>query len=225
MTMETISRNSLCPCGSGEKYKKCCLFSDSSHIVPEDTVYSIDMKGLEEIFIPDDRDEAFLCQEILTHTFVDEEEPWFAVETLHILLKKYPYISDLWALLIIGYKNLGCNCRARVLLKKNLIKFPKNRTIEFLGYLEKISPSPKKLSFELETLTQIFLWGEIRIIKAFEQGNSTLAWELFEEMITNAALLKEHEHWVLTEVFFLIAMEMGIDYCNERLKSLTNSIN
>ncbi len=222
--METISRNSLCPCGSGKKYKKCCLFYDSSHIVPENTVYSIDMKGLEEIFIPDDRDEAFLCQEILTHDFIEKEEPWLAVETLHILLKKYPHISDLWALLIIGYRNLGLNRRARILLRKNLVKFPKNRTIELLGYLENIRPSPKKLSFELETLTQIFLWGEIRIIKAFDQGNSKLAWELFEEMMTNAALLKESEHWVLAEVFFFIAMEMGIDYCDERLKGFSNSI-
>jgi SEC-C motif-containing protein len=31
-TMEKFSRNDLCPCGSGKKYKKCCLNKDSSEL-------------------------------------------------------------------------------------------------------------------------------------------------------------------------------------------------
>src|SRR5215510_13414185 len=30
LTMEKLSRNDPCPCGSGKKYKRCCLNKDSS---------------------------------------------------------------------------------------------------------------------------------------------------------------------------------------------------
>ncbi|EMS77447.1 SEC-C metal-binding domain-containing protein [Desulfotignum phosphitoxidans] len=46
--MTKIGRNQPCPCGSGEKYKKCCLNKPKSDSLPEKKRDELDvLKGLE----------------------------------------------------------------------------------------------------------------------------------------------------------------------------------
>ncbi len=46
--MSSISRNSPCPCGSGKKYKNCCLNGNNNKINP-DRFYKYEYKGEEKI--------------------------------------------------------------------------------------------------------------------------------------------------------------------------------
>ena len=82
------------------------------------------MEGFDEISIPDDKDEAFLCYEILSNNFSDDEEKSIAIENLHLLTKSYPKIADLYALLIIGYRGLSMDNQAIRILRKVFHYFP-----------------------------------------------------------------------------------------------------
>ena len=64
------------------------------------------MEWFDHIYVPDDHDEAFLCYEILSNSFTDREEKFFAIENLHILIRNSPEINNLGALLVIGYRGL-----------------------------------------------------------------------------------------------------------------------
>lgn len=192
-----IGRNDLCFCGSGKKYKKCCLPLSNPHIVCENTHYIVGMEGFDQISVPDDRDEALLCYEILTNVFVDGGEKSLSIENLHIMIKSYPQISDLWALLAIGYCAIGLQNRAKKILRQSYVRFPKNLTIKLLCYLWGIEEPPHILPFDLETVTQIFIWGCIRVRRAFEISSCDLALELLEEMMENATRCQRVGHWAL----------------------------
>lgn len=197
-----IGRNDPCYCGSGKKYKKCCLPRYNPYIVPPSTHYFPGIEGLDQISVSDDRDQALFCYSILVGGFSDWDEKVRQMENLHNLLKIYPQISELWAVLIIGYYGMGMFRRARKLLKRSRLRFPKNLTIRLLCFVEEMEEPPEALSFSLNTLTQILLWGSIQVRRAFEASNNELALDFMQEMVVNAKRWKQEGHWALGLSFY-----------------------
>jgi len=206
----SIGRNDLCSCGSGKKYKKCCLPRSNPHVVCENTHYIVGMEGIDQIPALDDRDEAFLCYAVLTNVFIDWERKSFFIKDLHLLIKSYPQISDLWALLVIGYYGMGMRSRAKKVLKQSCVRFPKNLTIKLLAYFSGVENPPHVLPFDLETITQIYIWGCIRLRRALAQSNHVLASDLLEEMVENARRCQQTEHWALVESIYEMGIEMEL---------------
>jgi len=71
------------------------------------------MEGSREIMVPDDREESFLCYEILSNNFLEREEKSTAIENLNLLIEKYPKIGDLQALLV-GTEDWKWTLRLRI---------------------------------------------------------------------------------------------------------------
>lgn len=211
----SIERNDLRSYRNGKKYKKSCSYGSDSYLVPNDTLYFAEMEGIELIKVPDDRDEAYLCYEVLSNSLTDMQEKAFAIENLHILIKSYPQIGDLWALLKIGYYEMGLESKAKKILKKSQVRFRKNLTMQLLCYFLQIESPPCAFADTLSTLTQIFIWGHIQVKRAFEAGDHDLAVELIEEMTENAEGCKQLTHWALGESIFAMVSEMSLDLHQE----------
>lgn len=169
------------------------------------------MEGFDHIYVPDDRNEAFLCYEILSNSFTDKEEKSFSIKDLHCLTKSYPEISDLWALLVIGYRELEMHHRAKGVLKKSCIRFSHNLTIKLLSYLYEIRKPPYAFRFTPKTITQTFIWSCIRVNGAFKQNNTDLALELIGEMMNKAQQYQQIGHWALGEALSKMTFEIGLD--------------
>jgi len=48
---EKIGRNELCPCGSGKKYKKCCLIKERENLIRQQEMRKI----VEEACKPEEK--------------------------------------------------------------------------------------------------------------------------------------------------------------------------
>jgi tetratricopeptide (TPR) repeat protein len=108
--MAKIGRNDLCPCGSGKKYKKCCLASDEAA--------ARSARPVQQAAVPARR--ASLAGYVQEHDELDElTEASNAVvdmvqagnldaaeQAAHDLLKRFPDVHD-------GYDRLGMVCEAR----------------------------------------------------------------------------------------------------------------
>ncbi len=61
--MEKVGRNDLCPCGSGKKYKKCCLGKDENKLVISDPFEELDVDKMlsdyAEMEIPHGMEQAY----------------------------------------------------------------------------------------------------------------------------------------------------------------------
>jgi tetratricopeptide (TPR) repeat protein len=171
-----------------------------------ETYYSHYFRGFEDIPIPDDQEEAYIAQDVLSSVDGDWEERLECLKNLHLLVKKYPKVSDLWALLVIAYRTLGRKDRFRKLLYKGLIRFPKNRTLLLLAYLEGVKPSPMVLSFPLETLSDVYIWGLILMFRSLCEGDLKKAGSLYGEMIENVESDHEISHWALIQGAFALSI-------------------
>ena len=108
--MAKIGRNDLCPCGSGKKYKKCCLASDEAATRAA--------RPAQPAAVPERRPS--LASYVQEHDQLDElTEASNAVvdmvhaghldaaeEAAHDLLARFPDVHD-------GYDRLGMVCEAR----------------------------------------------------------------------------------------------------------------
>jgi tetratricopeptide (TPR) repeat protein len=108
--MAKIGRNDLCPCGSGKKYKKCCLASDEAAARAA--------RPVQQAAAPARR--ASLASYVQEHDQLDElTEASNAVvdmvqignldaaeQAAHDLLVRFPDVHD-------GYDRLGMVCEAR----------------------------------------------------------------------------------------------------------------
>jgi tetratricopeptide (TPR) repeat protein len=108
--MAKIGRNDLCPCGSGKKYKKCCLASDEAA--------ARSARPVQQAAVPARR--ASLAGYVQEHDELDElTEASNAVvdmvqagsldaaeQAAHELLARFPDVHD-------GYDRLGMVCEAR----------------------------------------------------------------------------------------------------------------
>ena len=94
--MAKTGRNAPCPCGSGKKYKKCCLLLDEKSRSQQnaDIIYSADN--------PDDLD--MLSNSVLD--LIDESRLDEAEKVSHELLSRYPDQID-------GFDRLGMVWEAR----------------------------------------------------------------------------------------------------------------
>jgi tetratricopeptide (TPR) repeat protein len=113
--MALVGRNDPCPCGSGKKYKKCCLQDDeaqarSTWIEPPRTVRPSRGGALAAMMAEWDRQDAEdyeLAQasnavvEMIRAGQLDEAE-----QAAHDLLRRYPEVHD-------GYDRLGMVHEAR----------------------------------------------------------------------------------------------------------------
>lgn len=170
-----------------------------SHIIAPGSYYFTYFEGFKDIPIPDDQEEACIAQDVLSSVDSDWEERIECLKALHLLLKHYPQISDLWALLTIAYRVLGKKRRFRKVLHKGRHRFPQNRTLLLLTYLEGIKPAPQTLPFPLKTLTDICIWGLILMFGALCGGDLKKAMNLYIEMVANIEDDLKISHWALTQ--------------------------
>lgn len=173
------------------------------------------MEGFEEISIPSDRDEAFLCYEILSNNFSDDEEKSIAIENLHVLTKSYPKIADLYALLIIGYRGLSMDNQAIRILRKVSVRFENNLTITLLLSLYRRLTDSKKGIFDPKTLTQSLIQNLIKVKETFHQKHVDLALNIIEEMLYQGENHHQMGHWAIGEALYLLALETGLDPVKE----------
>ena len=164
-------------------------------------------RGFDAIPIPDDRDEAYLSQSILSSVDTDWYEKLAQLESVHLLIKSYPGVSDLWALLVIGYRLLGHNCYKKLLLKGR-IRFPRNTTLGLLSALEGFEPPLKTSSFVSKNLTDLLILWLVRILKCLSKRDISLAMDFFQMMKKNAKSFGEDHHWAIVEAALIIGISM-----------------
>jgi tetratricopeptide (TPR) repeat protein len=104
-TMGKPGRNDPCPCGSGKKYKKCCLVANAAHKSPAPVLKSRDQPY---VFADDDFDDDVSNRivDLIDAGQLDEAE-----QAARDLLSRYPGIYD-------GHMRLGAVYKARGDCKK-----------------------------------------------------------------------------------------------------------
>jgi tetratricopeptide (TPR) repeat protein len=108
--MAKIGRNDLCPCGSGKKYKKCCLASDeaAARAARPAQPAAVATRRPSLASYVQERDE---CDELAeaSNAVVDMVQAGnldAAEQAAHELLARFPDVHD-------GYDRLGMVCEAR----------------------------------------------------------------------------------------------------------------
>ena len=112
--MTKISRNAPCPCGSGKKYKKCCLQQDESNARAKRK--KIEQNAEMLIYQEDDLDE--LSNSVLDLINAGEFDK--AESVCHEMSKRYPDQVDGIESLALVYESRGENERAAEQYRKTL---------------------------------------------------------------------------------------------------------
>jgi len=133
--MTKISRNAPCPCGSGKKYKKCCLLKVESNTLVERK--SIEQNTGMLFYQEDDLDE--LSNSVVDLVNAGEYDK--AESVCHELSKRYPDQVDGIERLAMVYESRGENERAAEQYRKAVAFMRSNygfdkESVQFL--LEKI---------------------------------------------------------------------------------------
>ena len=108
--MAKIGRNDPCPCGSGKKYKKCCLAGDeaaarAARPAPPAAVPARGASLASYVQEHDELDELTEASNAVVD-MVQEGNLDAAEQAAHDLLKRFPDVHD-------GYDRLGMVCEAR----------------------------------------------------------------------------------------------------------------
>ena len=108
--MAKIGRNDLCPCGSGKKYKKCCLAADeaaarAARPAQPATVAARQPSLASYVQEHDERDELTEVSNAVVD-MVQAGNLDAAEQAAHELLARFPDVHD-------GYDRLGMVCEAR----------------------------------------------------------------------------------------------------------------
>lgn len=172
---------------------------DRDELYLSETTCSIYFKGFKAISIPDDQEEAYIAQDVLSSVYEGWEERCECLRGVHILLKRYPHVGDLWALLVIAYRIMCWKNRFKKLLLKGRVRFPNNQTLQLLSYLEGIDPLPKVLPFPSETLVDSYICYLIGLFQSLSEGDLQTALDIFGEMVTNAQKHEQLDHWAVTQ--------------------------
>jgi|GEM_PF-4584436 hypothetical protein len=176
------------------------------HIVAPGTYCFPYFEGFKKISTPVDQKEACIAQDVLSCMDSEWEKRTECLKNLHLLAKRYPQIGDLWALLVIAYRMLGRKGRFRKILLKGRRRFPMNKALLLLAYLEGIETAPKIFPFSLETLPEIYIWGLTLMFHALGEGDLKKALNLYSEMVCNTEDEEELSHWALTQGAFALSM-------------------
>jgi len=115
--MSKISRNSPCPCGSGKKYKKCCLSLDRESVIKAepDSQQKYSFRDIEE-FNSDIDTLIDLSNSVVD--LVNEGELDKAESVCHELINSYPDQIDGIERLAMVYEARGDKNKAREYYKK-----------------------------------------------------------------------------------------------------------
>lgn len=154
-------RNEICGCGSGRKYKKCCMNKPSqellSEVIIEESVISYDPLEESEAMkaLPEDVKES-----ILALYFLLEENPEEVLQKTPEYISKYPDIPMLYNFLYGAYRKAGHPREAMKLLKETVQLFP-NYLFGRVGYALYLlrRGEPEKAHAALEnagTLSQLY---------------------------------------------------------------------
>jgi len=112
--MAKIGRNDRCPCGSGKKYKKCCLASDEAAAraarPAQPAAAPARRPSLANHFLEQDElteaSNAVVDMVQAGNLDAAEQAPCLACSVAHDLLARFPDVHD-------GYDRLGMVCEAR----------------------------------------------------------------------------------------------------------------
>ncbi len=138
-----VGRNELCPCGSGKKYKKCCLLNDQSSKLANkgqdssnalsELKYRITDKPVDDNEVRKLPEEVQDKMEILYHKLY--VNPRGCIKDLEDLANKYPHIPQFSNYLYASYAISGQTTKANNVMKEN---YKKNPTYLFalLNYAE-----------------------------------------------------------------------------------------
>lgn len=213
-----IKYNDPCPCNSGKKYKECCISRIVAQNVSEEVQAFYYMEEFFQIKNLEDQEEALICYDVLSSRKESWDTKSVYLEKLHLLLKKFPAVGDLWALLVIGYRELNIINRAKKILRKSCIRFSQNPTLTILSYLERFSPPPNIPPFPLSTVTQTLLWDFIQIKRDLEKESLTAVSKHLEQIIANGEEWNQEDHWILIETLLFV---MAWNFPNERQQELS----
>ena len=108
--MAKIGRNDLCPCGSGKKYKKCCLASDEAAArvarPTQPTAVAARLPSLGSYGQEHDELDELTAASNAVVDMVKAGNLDAAEQAAHDLLVRFPDVHD-------GYDRLGMVCEAR----------------------------------------------------------------------------------------------------------------
>jgi tetratricopeptide (TPR) repeat protein len=102
--MAKIGRNDLCPCGSGKKYKKCCMASDEAAARPAKPAAAPARRPSVANYFQE-QDELTEASNAVVD-MVQAGNLDAAEQAAHDLLARFPDVHD-------GYDRLGMVCEAR----------------------------------------------------------------------------------------------------------------
>jgi tetratricopeptide (TPR) repeat protein len=104
MGTKTVGRNAPCPCGSGKKYKACCLENDRAQQSAADRDRSLqEQQAIQEVFQESQELDAASNAVV---TLVQAGKLEQAEHAARALLERYPEVPD-------GYERLGMVHEAR----------------------------------------------------------------------------------------------------------------
>ena len=175
-------RNEICGCGSGRKYKKCCMNKPSqelpSKVIIEESVISYGPLEESEAMkaLPEDVKESILALYPLL-----EEDPEEVLQKTPEYISKYPDIPMLYNFLYGAYRKTGHPREAMKLMKETVQLFPNYLfgRVEYALYLLRRG-EPEKAYAALEnagTLSQ--LYPERKIFHAAEWKAFSYAMSLY----------------------------------------------
>jgi len=125
--IEMIGRNDPCPCGSGKKYKKCCMFSQAEQ---SQKIRFVNMKITSEPiknetypYTVSEEDEKLLG-ELYSQKEI-KNNPEQSLKPLLSLKEKYPNYPALYNYIYACYKMLDQEEKALDILKETLKLFPR----------------------------------------------------------------------------------------------------
>jgi hypothetical protein len=105
--MAKIGRNDLCPCGSGKKYKKCCLASDEAAArAAQPAAVAARLPSLASYVQEHDKLDELTQASNAVVDMIQAGNLDAAEQAAHDLLARFPDVHD-------GYDRLGMVCEAR----------------------------------------------------------------------------------------------------------------
>jgi tetratricopeptide (TPR) repeat protein len=96
--MAKIGRNDLCPCGSGKKYKRCCMANDEA--TPRATLAAATAAAHHDPHLCDDCNDKLDAAASSVFALIDAKKFDEAEQAAHEVLARFPSVHD-------GYECLG----------------------------------------------------------------------------------------------------------------------
>jgi SEC-C motif len=122
--MAKIGRNDRCPCGSGKKYKQCCLAKDATARaaapppVPSHRAALANLAALADLALADDEDDELTTASNAVIDLVKAGQLDEAERAAHDLLERFPQVHDGYDRLGMVYEARGDNRRAAECYRK-----------------------------------------------------------------------------------------------------------